>query len=991
METYPPGLKKAVKILASLELTLVCIGLLMVLITACTLEQASLGTFASVDKYFRSAFLYMSLGPVRLPVLPAGGAVGLLLLGNLVAAFITRFELRRRKTGIYLTHLGLVVLVLGEFLTGMTAVESRLAFEEGQSMDYVESPRADELYLVDASDAGADTVFAVPTSGLRPGRTLSRDGWPFTLTVREAYANASVGPRPAGLPPSLADQGAGAGLVVRGESPVARDDERDMPAAFVEIKEGEKSLGTWLAATTLSASQEFTAGGRRWLIGMRAARRYLPFTLTLKDFRHDVYPGTQIPKNFSSLVRLTNAATGEDRDVLIWMNNPLRYMGRTFYQASFGKNDTLSVLQVVENPAWLMPYVSFGLMTLGLLVHFLAQLLAFKPVAPAPKAPMALPPLKKTAAAALLLAFAASGADANPVKEFGRLPVLDGGRVKPLDSVARTVLLELRGKQSLRHEGRSLSPAEWLLEAVARPREADRMEVFRIDDPDVLGLLNQRGDRRYFAFEVVAPKVDELDAQARRADGVEPGQRTRFERAVLELHRKVSVYQRLKNTFAPDDTAGLTAELAAYEAAVAALGSFSSAHAEAKLKPAQREALNRLMPLAQRWEFMVEAALFRPVPPAAGAPAEAWTNPGEAVLAPLATASPLPPALKAYAAALDAWRVSDRAAFAARTRELSVLFKTERPAEAGRARREALFNAVAPFTLGMALYVLVFLAACGSWLAWPERLRSAAFWLMAAALLVHTGGILGRMLIQGRPPVTNLYSSAVFVGWGAALLALGLEYFHRRGWAAAVGSVVGFCTLVVAHHLAMSGDTMEMMQAVLDSNFWLATHVITITIGYSATFLAGALALGWIGANALGRLTRDASRSLTQMTYGTLCFALFFSFVGTVLGGIWADQSWGRFWGWDPKENGALLLVLWIAAILHARWAGQVRERGLMVMAVFGNVVTAMAWFGVNMLGVGLHSYGFMDKAVVWLALFTAAQFAAMAVGARNAAPGEAA
>ncbi|TPW19552.1 MAG: cytochrome c assembly protein, partial [Elusimicrobia bacterium] len=357
---------------------------------------------------------------------------------------------------------------------------------------------------------------------------------------------------------------------------------------------------------------------------------------------------------------------------------------------------------------------------------------------------------------------------------------------------------------------------------------------------------------------------------------------------------------------------------------------------------------------------------------------------------PLTNSTPVPAALKSYAAALDAWRAGDRPAFAARTRELTALFAAERPQEASWARREALFNAVSPFTLGMFLYVLVFLAACASWLAWPERLRSAAFWLMAVALLVHTGGVLGRMLIQGRPPVTNLYSSAVFVGWGAALLALGLEAFHRRGWAAAVGSTVGFCTLLVAHHLAMSGDTMEMMQAVLDSNFWLATHVITITIGYSATFLAGALAIGWIVAASLGRLTKDASRALTQMTYGTLCFAMFFSFVGTVLGGIWADQSWGRFWGWDPKENGALLLVLWVAAILHARWSGLIRERGLMVMAVFGNVVTAMAWFGVNMLGVGLHSYGFMDKAVVWLALFTAVQFAAMAAGSRAPVPGEA-
>jgi len=173
-----------------------------------------------------------------------------------------------------------------------------------------------------------------------------------------------------------------------------------------------------------------------------------------------------------------------------------------------------------------------------------------------------------------------------------------------------------------------------------------------------------------------------------------------------------------------------------------------------------------------------------------------------------------------------------------------------------------------------------------------------------------------------------------------------------------------------------------MMQAVLDSNFWLTTHVVTITIGYGATFLAGALAHVYILRGVLSRsLDRDSARSLASMTYGVICFSLFFSFLGTVLGGIWADQSWGRFWGWDPKENGALLIVLWNALILHARWGGYIRESGLMVMAVFGNIVTAWSWFGVNMLGIGLHSYGFMDKAFPWLAAFVASQLAVMALG----------
>jgi len=186
---------------------------------------------------------------------------------------------------------------------------------------------------------------------------------------------------------------------------------------------------------------------------------------------------------------------------------------------------------------------------------------------------------------------------------------------------------------------------------------------------------------------------------------------------------------------------------------------------------------------------------------------------------------------------------------------------------------------------------------------------------------------------------------------------------------------VGFATQIIAHHLAMSGDTMEMLQAVLDTNFWLATHVVCITAGYSAMFIAGFLAILYILRGVFTKSLGDATaRTLSRMVYGIVCFATLFSFVGTILGGIWADQSWGRFWGWDPKENGALLIVLWCAIVLHARWGGLIKDRGLMAMAIFGNIVTSFSWFGVNMLGVGLHSYGFMDKAFFWLMVFVSSQ-----------------
>jgi ABC-type transport system involved in cytochrome c biogenesis permease subunit len=231
--------------------------------------------------------------------------------------------------------------------------------------------------------------------------------------------------------------------------------------------------------------------------------------------------------------------------------------------------------------------------------------------------------------------------------------------------------------------------------------------------------------------------------------------------------------------------------------------------------------------------------------------------------------------------------------------------------------------------------------------------------------------------------VTNLFSSAIFVGWGSVLLGVIVERMFKNGWGSLGSASVGFLTQIIALHLAAQGDTMEMMRAVLDSNFWLATHVVTVTAGYSATFLAGILGVVYILRGVFSKnMGEDTAQNLTRMVYGIVCFSAFFSFIGTVLGGIWADQSWGRFWGWDPKENGALMIVLWNALILHMWWDKQVGRRGLMNLAVFGNIITALSWFGVNMLGIGLHSYGFMDKASLWLIVFSLSQMAVIGLGA---------
>jgi len=543
---------------------------------------------------------------------------------------------------------------------------------------------------------------------------------------------------------------------------------------------------------------------------------------------------------------------------------------------------------------------------------------------------------------ALLGALPASKVRGFDVDGFGRLPVLEGGRVKPLDSVARNALLVIRSQQSFRFQGRTINADEWILDLLFRPQEADAHPVFVINDPDVLGLIGVRQSAdRYFSFQTLTPHIDEIEKQAQAAHPINARQRTRFQGAIVNLYDRMILYHRLKNSLQLAGTPGLAAEL------------------ELRAAPESKNHQDALVQLAQ----------FRPLPPLPGQSPDAWQSVGEALS--VDPAGAVHPALPALAAMASDFAGGNAEAF---NRDLEA-FRSGVPAPQNHANAEMTFNRAQPFLMGMTLYVLALLVLFVSWIWKPEWLQPTAFALLSAGAIVHTVGLVSRILLQGRPPVTNLYSSAIFVGWAAVLLGIVLERIHRRGFGTAVAAAFGFATLLIAQNLAESGDTMEMMVAVLDSNFWLATHVVSITIGYSGTFLAGFIALGYtLRKHFAPSLDPETTKVLVSMVYGVVCFSLLFSFVGTVLGGIWADQSWGRFWGWDPKENGALLIVLWNALILHARWGGYVRERGIMAMAIGGNIITSFSWFGVNMLGVGLHSYGFMDKAFFWLSAFIASQ-----------------
>jgi ABC-type transport system involved in cytochrome c biogenesis permease subunit len=258
------------------------------------------------------------------------------------------------------------------------------------------------------------------------------------------------------------------------------------------------------------------------------------------------------------------------------------------------------------------------------------------------------------------------------------------------------------------------------------------------------------------------------------------------------------------------------------------------------------------------------------------------------------------------------------------------------------------------------LYLLAAICCVLAWVGQRVALTRAATWIVWMGVAAQFVGIVMRMEITGRPPITNLYSSFLFVSMATVVLLQVVERFSREGFGTLLGAVFGVATMLWAFSSSVAdGDTMIVLRAVLDTQFWLSTHVICISMGYAATAAAGMTGLYWTVRSLFDdSLDQATSRKIIQNVYGITAFALLLSFFGTVLGGLWGDDSWGRFWGWDPKENGALMIVLWNAVTLHARWAGIARDRGIAALSIFGIVVTIWSWECVNQLGVGLHSYG---------------------------------
>jgi hypothetical protein len=373
-------LEKIFDFFASLKLSVVVLTLALVLVFWGTIAQVNVGLYQAQNEFFRSFLVYWTPkgSDLKIPIFPGGYSIGFVFLLNLLASQIKTFELTVKKFGLILVHVGIILLLIGQLATDMLAIESSMHLREGDTKNYTETDRRVELAIVDATDPERDRVVAIPQDTLATEREITDPALPFTVRINKYYQNSAMTERDANSPlQPPATQGFGPQVNVREVPPETQMERRDMPSAVIELVTPQGSLGTWIVSLWIGEEQHVHYDNREIHLSLRPQRTYNDYSLHLLNFTHEVYPGTDIPKDFSSRVQVKNQKTGEEREVRIYMNNPLRYQGDTYYQASFDTDDKGTVLQVVRNPSWLTPYLACIMVGVGLVWQFLVHLIPF--------------------------------------------------------------------------------------------------------------------------------------------------------------------------------------------------------------------------------------------------------------------------------------------------------------------------------------------------------------------------------------------------------------------------------------------------------------------------------------------------------------------------------------------------------------------------------------------------------------------------------------
>ncbi len=598
------------------------------------------------------------------------------------------------------------------------------------------------------------------------------------------------------------------------------------------------------------------------------------------------------------------------------------------------------------------------------------------------------------------------------VEQVEGLPVQDGGRVKPFHTYAGFTLLRLHGSRRLTvsedGEDKRLSPVEWMLDALLRPHFAAGDDLFLVQNGEVveaMGLpLGADRGRTHYSLNTLQPGLGKLFELAREYSHIEDKNRSPVQQQVVLLAGNVDLYLGIQSEMSwarASFEVGPGERLAAlmdgrtvvtlHEVVEKALGlQMLWQELEQATDATSADELHSVQGLLEGAYRRVERSMLAFLPPVASSEKEPeWMRPVDVFL----LAMRGEPVADVHLQALAGWEAAaqhsnDAVVVAHELGGVSggIFGLAEARGEGDSLSLELTYYKMDLLTWSLSLFVLAFLSCAFLWMAPRSKWLYRLGWVFSAnAYLLLVAAITMRCIIRNRPPVSTLYETVLFVAATAGLSALVMEAINKRRIALSSAALFGMVMLFIAngYEVLDKRDTMPSLVAVLDTNFWLATHVTTITMGYAAGMLAALLGSIWVLGKTLRLKKNDPSfyKGLSRMVYGIICFAATLSIVGTILGGIWANDSWGRFWGWDPKENGALMIVIWQVAMLHARMAGWLRDKGFALAAAFGGTVIAFSWWGVNLLGVGLHSYGFTSGIHSALSTYYYIQWSIVGIG----------
>jgi ABC-type transport system involved in cytochrome c biogenesis permease subunit len=576
---------------------------------------------------------------------------------------------------------------------------------------------------------------------------------------------------------------------------------------------------------------------------------------------------------------------------------------------------------------------------------------------------------------------------------FQHVPILENGRLKPLDTYARNILLRFSGKQSFQKE----KAIAWLARLLFSPGETQNDKIFLINNPEIATTLGIKEDKhRRYSFAEIQPTFKKLSELYALAQKLNPKDRDIVENEIIRVYENVKLYSGLSTVFSfafphPDFTLndsdiatqlGLSDSVTQFSFLDMVLRAQKLHSITAPLEnisqdswtPGQTELVSIVAHLFD-WTHSYHDLPLTIIPSYIKDDA-AWYSPWDA----------LPDGIQMQegrdeltylgtimAAYWNGKQLDFDLAGKNLIHSVEARIKTK-PKMPSNLSIEVVFNNVQPFLWERTIYFLVFILYLINLSVSNPRLQRFCFVLLLTGFALHIFGMACRISILQRPPVSNLYETFIFVSAVSVLASIIIELVNKRGLGVVIGSLAGYIFLTIASKFSADGDTLQMLVAVLNSNFWLATHVTSITAGYAGTCVAGIVGHIYL----LQVIFKSKDKALLDSTYktllGTLGFGLTMTFLGTNLGGIWADQSWGRFWGWDPKENGALLIILWTALLFHLKIGKMIGPLELAVGSILGIVVVMWAWFGVNLLSIGLHSYGFTSGLMVNLIIYVTLQ-----------------